>query len=48
MKNSRSTPSDWFAKANADLRAAELVLEGEDPLTDIACYHAQHCVTASA
>jgi HEPN domain-containing protein len=43
MKEGSSNPSDWFAKADADLRAAELVLEDEEALSEIACYHAQQC-----
>ena len=43
MKDASGRTSDWFAKAEADLRAAEMVLNAEDPVTDIACYHAQQC-----
>jgi len=43
MTEKSSSPADWFARAEADIRVAEMVLEAEDPLTDIACYHAQQC-----
>lgn len=33
----------WFAKAEADLQAAELLLNAANPLLDIVCYHAQQC-----
>ncbi|WP_035985648.1 HEPN domain-containing protein [Leptolyngbya sp. KIOST-1] len=40
----KSNPSDaWFAKADADLQAAELLLNTNNPLLDIVCYHAQQC-----
>lgn len=34
----------WLRKANADARAMHLVLENDDALTGIACFHAQQCV----
>jgi len=43
MREERSTPAQWFAKAESDLRAAEIVIEREELLSDIACYHAQQC-----
>ena len=43
MTEPSSSAADWFAKADADLRAADMVLNAPDPLTDIACYHAQQC-----
>ena len=36
-------PEAWFAKADADLQAAELLLNAANPLPDIVCYHAQQC-----
>ncbi|MGF1516212.1 MAG: HEPN domain-containing protein [Nodosilinea sp.] len=40
----RNSPSEaWFAKAEADLQAAELLLNAANPLLDIVCYHAQRC-----
>jgi HEPN domain-containing protein len=35
---------EWFEKGDRDLRAAEAMLHLEDPLPDIACFHAQQCV----
>lgn len=35
---------EWFAKANNDLRSAELILEDPDPPTDTTCYHCQQAV----
>lgn len=43
MKKLDSDPSEWFRKADADLRIAELALNDEAPLAEIACYHAQQC-----
>ena len=40
-KNNR--PDAWFTKAEADLQAAELLLNAANPLLDIVCYHAQQC-----
>jgi HEPN domain-containing protein len=34
---------NWLQKADADARAMHLVMEGDDPLTGIACFHAQQC-----
>ena len=31
---------EWLRKAEADARAMEVVLEGDDPLTGIACFRA--------
>lgn len=42
MKNPSRDPSQWFAKGDADLRAAEMVI-ADAGLADIACYHAQQC-----
>ena len=36
-------PEARFAKAEADLQAAELLLNIEEPLVEIVCYHAQQC-----
>jgi HEPN domain-containing protein len=38
---------EWLRKAKADARAMGIVLEGDDPLTDIACFHAQQCAEKS-
>ena len=38
---------EWLQKAKADARAMEMVLGGDDPLTDIACFHAQQCAEKS-
>lgn len=43
MKAADSAFSEWFAKADKDLRTAELSLVVEDPMPEIACYHAQQC-----
>ena len=43
MSARSSSPADWFAKAEEDLRVAEMILDADDPSTDIACYHAQQC-----
>lgn len=34
---------EWLEKADADARTMHLVMKGEDPLTGIACFHAQQC-----
>ena len=31
----------WFRKAERDLETAKRVIEGENPMTDIACFHIQ-------
>jgi HEPN domain-containing protein len=31
----------WFGKAGNDLRAAEMLLAGEDPPLDVVCFHCQ-------
>lgn len=38
---------EWLQKAKADSRAMHLVMEDDDPLTDIACFHAQQCAEKS-
>lgn len=43
MTKASNAPSEWFAKGDGDLRTAEMALGTEDPLPDIACYHAQQC-----
>jgi HEPN domain-containing protein len=43
MTAKSNLPEVWFAKAEADLQAAELLLNTTNPLLDIVCYHAQQC-----
>ncbi len=43
MTAKSNLPEAWFAKAEADLQAAELLLNTTNPLLDIVCYHAQQC-----
>jgi len=43
MKKPADDPLAWFRKADADLRTAEMALNNEDPLPEIACFHAQQC-----
>jgi len=43
MTAKSNLPDAWFAKAEADLQAAELLLNAANPLLDIVCYHAQQC-----
>ncbi|NMF86271.1 HEPN domain-containing protein [Nodosilinea sp. P-1105] len=43
MTAKSNQPDAWFTKAEADLRAAELLLKTANPLLDIVCYHAQQC-----
>ncbi|MGE5558829.1 MAG: HEPN domain-containing protein [Bacillota bacterium] len=33
----------WLAKATNDLKTAERIIDSDDPLSDIACYHSQQC-----
>ncbi|MBF0342911.1 MAG: HEPN domain-containing protein [Nitrospirae bacterium] len=33
----------WFKKADNDLKVAEMTLNQDDSLYDIACFHAQQC-----
>jgi len=35
---------EWVAKAENDLRSAEILLDDPDPPTDTACYHCQQAV----
>jgi len=35
---------EWFAKAENDLKSAEIILEDPQPPTDTACYHCQQAV----
>jgi hypothetical protein len=37
MTAKSNLPEAWFAKAEADLRAAELLLKIEEPLVEIVC-----------
>ena len=43
MNEAANNAQDWFTKADRDLRAAEIMLKSDDPLPDMACYHAQQC-----
>ncbi|MEA5452106.1 HEPN domain-containing protein [Leptolyngbya sp. CCNP1308] len=43
MTAKSNLPKAWFAKAETDLQAAELLLNTANPLRDIVCYHAQQC-----
>lgn len=42
MRKASSNPLAWFAKADADIHAAELVV-GDEALSEIVCFHAQQC-----
>ncbi|HEX3043498.1 MAG TPA: HEPN domain-containing protein [Bacillota bacterium] len=44
MLNKNEWINAWLTKAKNDLKTAERVIDSEDPLPDIACYHAQQCV----
>ena len=33
----------WLAKAEHDIKTAELVLQTDTPISDVACLHAQQC-----
>lgn len=35
---------EWFAKAENDVKAAEIILSDVDPPTDTVCYHCQQAV----
>lgn len=41
MKEKIDLVNAWFAKAENDLKAIELIMADEDTPTDIACFHAQ-------
>lgn len=43
MKKPSSDAGAWFAKAEADLQTTELILQRDERLVEIACYHAQQC-----
>jgi HEPN domain-containing protein len=43
MKKPSNDANAWFAKAEADLQTTELILERDERLVEIACYHAQQC-----
>jgi hypothetical protein len=48
--NDPGNPLDWCAKAENDLRLAQLALRDKPPITDGACFHAQQsnqCKTAT-
>ncbi len=36
--------TEWFAKADHDLRAAEIIRGDEEPPTDTVCFHCQQAV----
>ncbi len=41
--NDESPERDWFEKADQDLEMARRALGPEQPLPEMACYHAQQC-----
>jgi HEPN domain-containing protein len=43
MKKASNDFEAWFAKAEADLRTTELILQSDNSLIEIGCYHAQQC-----
>ena len=43
MRSPSDDPVAWFRKADSDLRVAELALADDEPLAEIACFHAQQC-----
>ena len=44
MLNKNDWVKAWLTKAKNDLKTAERVINSDDPLSDIACYHSQQCV----
>jgi HEPN domain-containing protein len=42
-KRDSADPADWFAKAEGDLVAAEVLRASGADVGDSACYHAQQC-----
>ena len=42
MNAKSNLPEAWFAKADADLQAAELLLNIEESLVEIVCYSGFH------
>ena len=38
---------EWLGKANTDLKSAQRLLAGDDPITETACFHCQQCVEKS-
>ncbi len=39
----RATIRRWIAKAENDVRTAQVMLRAEPPVTDVVCFHAQQC-----
>ncbi len=38
---------EWLFKAEHDIKSADLLLKGQEPLYDVAIYHAQQCAEKS-
>jgi len=43
MRKEAENPGAWFAKAEQDWKIAQRAIEGDDPLPEQCCYHAQQC-----
>ena len=43
MKNPADDPTAWFAKGDKDCQLAELAIQSEEDLAELACYHEQQC-----
>jgi HEPN domain-containing protein len=43
MRKESEDPRAWFAKAEQDWKIAQRAIEGDDPLPEQCCYHAQQC-----
>jgi HEPN domain-containing protein len=43
MRKESEDPKAWFAKAEQDWKIAVRAMEGEEPLPEQCCYHAQQC-----
>jgi HEPN domain-containing protein len=41
--NESDDPNAWFAKAEQDRRAAQILMQSAEPVTDMVCYHSQQC-----
>ncbi len=41
--NDESPERNWFEKADQDLEMARRALDPKQPLSEMACYHAQQC-----
>lgn len=46
-EDKRTAVKRWFIKAEHDIKMAYAALLMADPLTDMACFHAQQCVEKS-